>query len=157
MPRRPEPSPSAETFDQQLARQEASFSQEVARLNQHQSPLSLASSQPKPPAAFRRTYFDFPGHSERNEVIALLIPLRHWRAQGLSCYYVRYVAQYTAGGNEEGVIPWPVCYPAGDDAMARPAYPHDLPIPYPQRDYVLPPGTYLAPLLQSVYGRRPNP
>jgi hypothetical protein len=154
-PERSPPPPNRETLAQQLARQERMFSQEVARLNQKESPLSLASPL-QTPAAYQRSYFDAPGHSRRNAVVAVLFPLRHWNSQTLSCYYVRYVAQYTNGGSEEGVIPWPVCYPIGDDRLAHPTYPHDLPIPYPQRDYTLPPGTYLAPLLQSVYNRRPE-
>jgi hypothetical protein len=80
--------------------------------------------------------------------------MRHWRANDMSCYYVRYIAQFTSGGSEDGVIPWPVCYPLNDDVMINPPYPHDLPIPVPQRDYVLPPGTYLTPLLRSIYDRR---
>jgi hypothetical protein len=154
-PERTPPKTEPETFARQLARQERAFAQEVARLNQKESPLSLASPL-QTPGTYQRSYFDAPGHTQRSAVVAVLIPLRHWLAQGSSCYYVRYVAQYTTGGSEEGVIPWPVCYPAGDDKMAHPRYPHDLPIPYPQRDYVLPPGTYLAPLLQSVYNRRPT-
>jgi hypothetical protein len=154
-PERTLPPQHQETLAQQLARQERIFGQEVARLNEKQSPLSVASP-PQAPAAFQRSYFDAPGHSQHNAVLAVLIPLRHWYSTGLSCYYVRYVAQYTSGGSEEGVIPWPVCYPIDDDAMVHPRYPHDLPIPFPQRDYVLPAGTYLAPLLQSVYNRRPN-
>ena len=148
------PSPHGETLAHQLARQERTFSEEVARLNQKDKPLSLASPL-QTPAAYQRSYFDAPGHKRHDAVVAVLIPLRHWNSQATSCYYVRYVAQYTTGGSEEGVIPWPVCYPIADDRMVHPAYPHDLPIPFPQRDYVLPPGTYLAPLLQSVYNRRP--
>jgi len=155
----PQPEPTlpshGETLAQQLARQERIFSEEAARLNQKENPLSLASPLQKP-AAYQRGYFDTPGHRPHDAVVAVLIPLRHWDAQASSCYYVRYVAQYTTGGSEEGVIPWPVCYPIADDRMMHPPYPHDLPIPFPQRDYVLPPGTYLAPLLQSVYNRRPD-
>jgi hypothetical protein len=145
---------STSSLEQQIARQEQTFSQEVARLNQHENPLSIAPQTRESPAAYRRTYFDVPGHVERNAVQAILIPLRHWIARDMSCYYVRYVAQFTTGGSEEGVIPWPVCYALNDDEMIHPPYPHDLPIPLPQRDYVLPPGTYLTPLLKSIYDRR---
>ena len=151
--KRPEP-PVAPSLESQLERQQQTFSQEVARLHERDNPLSIAAPREPPASAYRRTYFDVPGHSHREQVEALLIPLRHWLASNMSCYYVRYVAQYTSGGSEDGVIPWPVCYPAGDDAMASPPYPHDLPIPLPQRDYVLPAGTYLTPLLKSIYDRR---
>jgi hypothetical protein len=142
------------SLESQLQRQERTFSQEVARLREQNNPLSIAEPREPPAAAFRRTYFDVPGHAHRNQVEALLIPMRHWYANDMSCYYVRYVAQFTLGGGEDGVIPWPVCYPANDDAMANPPYPHDLPIPVPQRDYVLPSGIYLTPLLRSIYDRR---
>jgi len=145
---------SAPSFEQQLAQQQQTFSQEVARLHAQDNPLSIAPKTQQAASAWRRTYFDVPGHRHRNEVEALLIPLRHWYARDMSCYYVHYVAQFTEGGSEDGVIPWPVCYPANDDAMANPPYPHDLPIPVPQRDYVLPSGTYLSPLLRSIYDRR---
>lgn len=142
------------SLESQLQQQEQTFSQEVAKLRAQDNPLSIAAPHEPPAAAYRRTYFDVPGHQHREEVEALLIPMRHWLASNMSCYYVRYVAQFTSGGSEDGVIPWPVCYPANDDAMANPPYPHDLPIPIPQRDYVLPSGTYLTPLLRSIYDRR---
>lgn len=145
---------TAASFEQQLAQQQQNFSQEVARLRAQNNPLSIAQKTQSQPETYRRTYFDVPGHQERNVVQALLFPLRHWYASGQSCYYVRYVAQFSKGGSEDGVIPWPVCYPANDDIMANPPYPHDLPIPVPQRDYVLPSGTYLTPLLKSIYDRR---
>ena len=155
----PQPTPAqrkapASSLEQQIAQQEQTFSQEVARLNQQSNPLSIAPETHERPSAYRRTYFDVPGHRERNAVQALLIPMRHWIARGMSCYYVRYVAQFTTGGSEDGIIPWPVCYASSDDEMIHPPYPHDLPIPVPQRDYVLPAGTYLTPLLKSIYDRR---
>lgn len=142
------------SLESQLQRQQQAFSQEVARLHEQNNPLSIAAPHEPPASTYRRTYFDVPGHSHREQVEALLLPLRHWRRSDMSCYYVRYIAQFTSGGSEDGVIPWPVCYPASNDAMAYPPYPHDLPIPLPQRDYVLPPGTYLTPLLKSIYERR---
>jgi hypothetical protein len=146
----------ASSLAEQLAQQQRLFSQEVARLNQEHDPLSIAPRSRRPPATYRRTYFDVPGHRQRNEIEAVLIPLRHWESGGASCYYVRYVAQYTEGGSEQGIIPWPVCYPAGQDAMVHPPYPHNLPIPVPQPSYVLPIGTYLTPLLQAIYRERPS-
>lgn len=142
------------SLESQLEAQRQTFSQEVARLREQNNPLSLAAPHEPPASAYRRTYFDVPGHSRREAVEAILLPLRHWRVNDMSCYYVRYIAQFTSGGSEDGVIPWPVCYPVNDDVMMNPPYPHDLPIPIPQRDYVLPAGTYLTPLLKSIYDRR---
>jgi len=106
------------------------------------------------PAAYRRTFFDVPGHRDIDAVAVQLIPLRHWFQGVNSCYYTRYVAQYTRGGNEEGTIPWPVCYPINDDRIAHPPFVHDVPVPVPPPGYVLPPGTYLTPLLARIYAFR---
>jgi hypothetical protein len=150
-PRRVHEPPS---LQQQLEEQEQTFSQEVARLNQRNNPLSIASPAAQSPSSYHRSYFDVPGRHQRDAVQAVLIPLSHWNAHGLSCYYTRYVAQFTNGGNEDGTIPWPVCYPENDDRMIHPPFPHALPIPVPQPDYVLPAGTYLTPLLRAVYNLR---
>lgn len=150
-PNDPSPTPS---LQQQLAQQERMFSEEVAQLNERDNPLGITTPGPKAPASYRRTYFDSPGHRQRDTVQALLIPLSHWETNGLSCYYTRYVAQFTSGATEDGEIPWPVCYPESDDRMAHPSYPHTLPIPIPQPGYVLPAGTYLTPLLRAVYNLR---
>lgn len=141
-------------LERQIAQEQEQFSREAERLNQHNRPLSIATSAAQPPTTYHRAYFDTPGRTQRNVVQAVLIPISHWSTGNLSCYYTHYVAQYANGGNEEGTIPWPVCYPANDDRMIHPPYPHSLPIPVPQPDYVLPAGTYLTPLLRSVYNLR---
>ncbi|HEY5425383.1 MAG TPA: hypothetical protein VIJ77_02440, partial [Candidatus Tumulicola sp.] len=99
-------------LEAQIARQQREFSQEVARLHARDNPLSLAPPRREPPATFRRTYFDVPGHRPVDAVQIQLIPLRRWYEGATICYYTRYVAQFTAGGSEDGTIPWPVCYPA---------------------------------------------
>ena len=141
---------------QQIAQQERAFSQEVAQLRARDNPLSLATKAPAPPAAYHRTYFDLPGHREVDAVEVQLIPLRRWYTAAAVCYDARYVAQYMHGGNEEGVIPWPVCYPIDDDKIAHPAFVHNVPMPIPPPGYVLPPGTYLTPLLARIYANRPS-
>jgi hypothetical protein len=73
--RRSEPSVPLE---QQIARQQREFSEEIARLHARDNPLSLAPHPRQPPAAFRRTYFDVPGHRRVDAVQIQLIPLRHW-------------------------------------------------------------------------------
>lgn len=144
------------TLQQQIAAQQHTFSQEVARLRANNNPLSIADKPREPPAAYRRTYFDVSGHRDFDAVQVQLIALRHWYAGGTICYYARYVAQYTHGGSEEGTIPWPVCYPIDDDRIANPPYVHDVPVPYPPSYYVLPAGTYLTPLLTRIYAKRPT-
>lgn len=144
------------SLQQQIAQQEQTFSQELARLRASNNPLSIAANPRESPAAYRRTYFDVAGHRDFDAVQVQLIPIRHWLTSTTICYYARYVAQYTHGGSEEGTIPWPVCYPIGDDKIANPSFVHDIPVPVPPPNYVLPPGTYLTPLLARIYAKRAN-
>ena len=145
----------AKTLTQQLAQQEQSFEKTAQHLRSENQILSTATSAPIAPSAFHRTYMDLNGRDRRESVEALLEPLpgtdSHWIANGESCYYVHYYAQYSGGGNEQGNIPWPVCYPANHDAMLPLNRVHDLPIPSPPVGYVLPPGTALGPLLMRIY------
>lgn len=143
--------PTQAPLQQQLAQEQRAFSQEIARLRARNNPLSLATHAPEPAAAYHRTYFDVPGHQDDRAVQVQVIPLHHWYEGTTICYYTRYVAQYTHGGSEEGTIPWPVCYPVADDRIAHPPFVHDIPVPLPPPGYVLPPGTYLTPLLARIY------
>ena len=104
----------------------------------------------------RKSAFDISGKFERDGVEAILTPLKHWFDGDASCYYVRYYAQFTAGGTEQGNIPWPVCYPRTADRMLPLDRPHALPIPYPPPGFALKPGAYLTPLLRGIYGKHPN-
>jgi hypothetical protein len=140
----------------ELANQQHDFSQEIARLRAQNNPLAIAPKTNAPPAAFHRSYFDVAGHRDFEAVQFWLIPLRHWYAGSTICYYTHYTAQYRNGGSEEGTIPWPICYPIGDDRIANPPYVHEVPVPIPPPDYVLPPGTYLSPLLAEIYSSRPT-
>jgi hypothetical protein len=159
----PQPTPSPEkkrdlpqplTLRERLVEQQRRFAEQVAQLNRRKDPLSLAPVPRQPPAAFHRAFFDVPGHRERDVVQIVLTPLRHWYSGGTICYYARYDAQHGRGGSEDGVIPWPVCYPIGDDRIANPPYVHSVPIPVPPPGYVLPAGTYLTPLLQGIYNEK---
>lgn len=155
----PQPHPararSASTsLQQQLAQQEQMFAREAQSLNAARSPLSVATSGPVAPSSKQISWLDTSGRAEQRETVeALLEPLpgHHWIADGMSCYYVHYFAQYGGGGTEEGNIPWPLCYPVGHDAMLPLDRSHRLPIPKPPAGYVLPPGTTLQPLLDAIY------
>jgi outer membrane biosynthesis protein TonB len=140
-------------LQQQIATQQQTFQKEVARLRQRNQPLSIATVAPEPPASYHRSAFDVAGTRTRESAQALLFPTRHWMEGGMSCYYTRYVAQFSDGGTEDGVVPWPVCYAPADDRFAK--FPNaagvPLPIPYPPPGYVLPPGTYLSPFLKRIY------
>lgn len=149
-PRRPA------TLAQQLARQEAQFAQTAERLHRENNPLSVAT--PKgPPASTRRQFINEMGQSRRTTYYAVLTPNKHWFDGGLSCYYVDYDMQTDTGGEENGSIPWPLCYPRNHDAMLPLNRPHSLPVPLPPAGYTAPPGTYMAPFLKSIYEGKPDP
>ncbi len=138
-----------------VERQEAALAREAARLNAHRAPLSAATSAPDP-SSFHRSIVDSGGVSRTDYAEAYILPLQHWFVGALSCYYVRYAASFSQGGNEKGEIPWPVCYPRDDDELAHGPYPHRLPVPYPQPGFRLPRGTYLTPFLQRIFNDRPG-
>jgi len=148
--------PPPESSTQRFVRAEqVQLAAAAARINARRAPLALATIAPHP-QAFRRSIVDSGQISNVNDAEAYLLPLHHWFTGEMSCYYVRYYASFSQGGNERGEIPWPVCYPRNHDELAHGPYPHSLPVPYPQRSYVLPTGTYLTPFMAEIYDRRPS-
>jgi hypothetical protein len=152
----PQPPPGKPTrqtavLAEQLAQQEQAFAREAQKLNSSRAPLSIATNSPLAASASRQAQMDISGRNERESVEAVLEPLKHWYANGMSCYYAHYYAQYAGGGSEDGTIPWPICYPVAHDAMLPLDRSHRLPIPEPPIGYVLPAGTTLAPLLEAIY------
>jgi hypothetical protein len=142
------------TLQQQLAMQEQRFARVAEQFRSQNNPLSLAPPKRQISEAFHRSYFDVPGHVQKQAVQIQLIPLRHWYTGTTICYYARYVAQFATGAGEDGTIPWPVCYSVNDDRIANPPYVHDVPLPLPPVGFVLPAGTYLTPLLAHIYASR---
>lgn len=142
--------PAPESMESRLQRQEQQFSQAIASLKAKNAPLSIATTKPQPAAAFHKATFDMSGYHEPKGAEMVMVPLKHWNEGGLSCYYVSYTAELAAGGGEDGTIPWPVCYPPNHDYFLL-EIGSRAPIPYPQPGYVLPPGTYLTPLLKRIY------
>lgn len=149
------PAPSLDPARQFVERQEAQLAREAARINANRAPLSMATNAPDP-SSFRRSIVDSGGVSRIDYAEAYILPLQHWFSGALSCYYVRYAASFSQGGNEKGEIPWPVCYPRDHDELAHGPYPHRLPVPYPQPGFRLPRGTYLTPFLQHIFNDRPG-
>lgn len=142
------------TLAQKLAKDEQQFSQETKTLQSENNPMSVATIAPQPPAAYQRSYMDLNGKDKQENVFAVLTVRERFQTATLHCYYVRYDAQFSGGGTDNGTIPWPVCYPKDHDAMLPLDRPHMLPVPAPQPGYVLPAGTVLSPLLQEIYDRK---
>jgi hypothetical protein len=135
----------------QIAAEQQAFQKTIDRLRKSNSPLSIATIAPRPPASYHRSAFDTPGVAKNVRFQAVLIPIQHWMTDSASCYYTSYTEQSSAGTSEDGTIPWPVCYPKGSDILARCPLGCRAPIPYPPPGYVLPPNTYLAPFLLAIY------
>ena len=150
----PQPPPRQSSLVQQIAKDEREFTQESKTLNAANNPMSIATMAPQPPSTYHRSYMDLSGKDRQEQVFAVLTVREKFQTANLDCYYVRYDAQFSGGGTDDGTIPWPVCYPKDHDAMLPLDHPHSLPVPAPQPGYVLPPGTVLSPLLQEIYDRK---
>jgi hypothetical protein len=79
----------------------------------------------------------------------IITPTRHWRDNGLDCYYARYEFTNPDGSEEDGDIVWPFCYDPGADPFTQP--PHRIPFPFPRAGFKLPPDALLPPQEKSVY------
>ncbi|HTA39314.1 MAG TPA: hypothetical protein VK760_09570 [Candidatus Acidoferrales bacterium] len=141
----------SEPLSEQIAQQERAFQKAVDRLHQSNNPLSIATLAPRPPASYHRSAFDTPGEPRTVRQQMVLVPIQHWTTDSQSCYYTSYTEQSSTGTSEDGTVPWPVCYPKGNDILARCPMGCRAPIPYPQPGYVLPPNTYLSPFLLAIY------
>ncbi len=150
-PPQPPPAKREATLAQTLAKQEQDFARETQEMHANNNPLSIATIAPQLPSSYQRSYMDLSGRDQQEHVFAVLTVREKFQTASLHCYYVRYDAQFSGGGTDDGTIPWPVCFPKDRDAMLPLDRPHLLPVPAPQPGYVLPPGTALSPLLREIY------
>jgi hypothetical protein len=126
------PQPHKASFGDQLAAQNRQFAREAQRLHFENNPLSVATNAPNP-TTFRRSYFDDPSNQKRVQgFMAYLSSTKQWYDGNLSCHYAAYSTQFNGGGNEDGIIPWPVCYPRDHDLLSIRSYANIvLPVPLP--------------------------
>jgi hypothetical protein len=136
-----------------IERDQAGFAKEVAQLNKQNDPHAIPTIDPGSQESASKNYtFTVPsalGGSARGD--GYITPTRHWRDNGLDCYYARYEFTYPDGSIEDGEIVWPFCYVPGADPFAQ-HWPR-LPFPYPLAGFKLPPDTLLPPQEKSVYER----
>ncbi|MDQ2680471.1 MAG: hypothetical protein M3Y21_05535 [Candidatus Eremiobacteraeota bacterium] len=145
----------AELSVEDIARQEQQFAKTIAQARTANNPLSVA-PEVATPAAVHHSQINFEGQSgEFQGGHGVLIPIQHWIDGDNHCYRVHYELEYYSGGSEEGNVPWPICYPARRDPFEQP--PHQMPLPPPMPDYVLPPDAELEPYLKKYFPNRyPN-
>ncbi len=139
-----------------LAEQEALFAKVAQRLHAENNPLSVATPN-GPPAATQKQFINEMGQTHQTTYFAILTPEKTWNDGDKHCYYVSYAMQTNTGGEEDGDIPWPLCYPKNHDPMLPRDRQHYLPVPFPQDGYKAPPGTYMARFLKSIYDGHPEP
>lgn len=137
-----------------LAEQEVQFAKTAAKLRAENNPLSVATPN-GPPATTKKQFINEMGKDHPETFYAILVPTKHWIDGNLSCYYTTYNMRTSAGGEDDGDIPWPVCYPKNHDRMLPLDRPHALPVPIPPTGYVLPADAYLTPFLRSIYEGHP--
>jgi outer membrane biosynthesis protein TonB len=150
----PKPAPKKQnqgSLAEQLAQQQVAFQHEAQQINAHNAPYSIATIDPAQRESATRQYrMNFSGNQElEGKGEGYLIPLQRWIDNGLHCYYGQYYWLYPTGGTEVGNIPWPFCFPPGNDPIARGI--RQFPFPLPMRGYQLPAGTYLYPIEKDVY------
>lgn len=134
-----------------IERDRTAFAQEVAQLNQGNSPHAIPTIDPASAESASKSYaFDAGRYSNGDSHgNGLITPVRGWHERGLDCYYARYEYTYPSGASEEGSIPWPVCFDPASDPFHEP--PHPMPFPLPEAGYTLPPGTVMPPLERQAY------
>lgn len=136
-----------------IAQQERQFSKTIARLRAANNPVLAATQKDVRPSTMRRYNLNLFGmQGAPNEGQGILYPLKRWRVGGYNYYYVRYWVQYPDGSSEEGIVPWPIRFPVGNDPLAAGA--RSMPLPGPMSNYVPPPGTIMKPLVRFCYERR---
>jgi len=143
------------SLGQTLAQQEAQFARTAAKLRAENDPLSVATPNGTP-ASTQKQIVNEMGKDHQETFYAILTPTKHWIDGDLSCYYTSYDMRTSAGGEDDGDIPWPVCYPKNHDRMLPLSRPHELPVPFPPPGYVLPAGTYLTAFIRSIYEGHPE-
>ncbi|HLY03788.1 MAG TPA: hypothetical protein VKR56_14985 [Candidatus Cybelea sp.] len=139
------------TISSKIERDQAGFAQEVAQLNKANDPRAIPTIDPGSQESATKDYaFTVPsalrGDPRGNGIIT---PTRHWRDNGLHCYYARYEFTNPDGSEEDGEIVWPFCFDPGADPFMLP--PHRIPFPFPRAGFKLPADALLPPQEKAVY------
>ncbi|MEO6913306.1 MAG: hypothetical protein ABI182_04725 [Candidatus Baltobacteraceae bacterium] len=135
-----------------LAQQEQQFAKTIAQARAANNPLSVPPSLATPASA-HLSRVDFEGQNGSFQGgHGLLTPIQHWTDGSNHCSRVHYELEYYSGGSEDGNVPWPICYPGNRDPFQLP--PHQMALPSPMPDYVLPPDAQLEPYLKKYFPNR---
>ena len=153
-PQRPnvQPTSAQKTLQQQLNEQQQQYARVAARLSQENRTVSIATIAPSTPSA--RYVNDFNESGTRDAFRGgngLLFPERSWHPDPAhTCYYASYSFRYNSGASEEGVVPWPLCYPINNDEFKKPPHPMELETPAPGFTT----DRFLTPLLKYYYNHK---
>jgi hypothetical protein len=133
----------------QLAAVQARLADATSSL-QRTDPLSVPSQAPAAAKNYALDMQGAPGNLLRGQ--GFLRPIRQWEQDGYVYYYVSYEIVFSDGTYESGNVPWPIRYLPADDPFTKP--PHQIPLPAPLPDYVLPPDTHLGRALRPYFPNR---
>ena len=136
------------TVAESIQTQQQNLEKVAEEMRAARAPLGIATMQPRPPATYRQSFtINLPG-SEPDQFTGLLTPVKSWAEGGLHCYYLHYIAQWSGGTSEQGIIPWQACYAAGSDPFPTERRTR---IPAPPPGYRLPQDATIGPWLRGLY------
>jgi hypothetical protein len=150
--KRQEPEKSSTLDAKALEQQQEAFEKTIAQARNESDPVLAAARPVAAPAAEKRYAMNIAGaQGPLRFGEGFLIPLRHWSDGPYVYYYVRYSVVYPDGSTEQGTVPWPIHYLAGDDPFARGL--RHMPLPGPTSDYTAN-TTEMQPLVKNCYDHR---
>ena len=143
------------TLQQQLDKQQQQYEKTVAQIHAENHALSVATIPPATPEAKVVSSFDESGQRDYfRGGHGILDPVKSWRVDAAhTCYYAEYSFRYNSGATEEGVVPWPICYPNNDDEFKKP--PHSMELPTPQPGFSS--NQFMTPLIKYYYNHKTGP
>jgi hypothetical protein len=116
--------------DQQLAALQKQFAQTIAQARTRSDPLAVPSEAPAGQKHFQVQMRGIYGYLRNGE--GTITPTRQWSQDGYNYFYMNYETVYSDGVFEQGSIPWPARWPAGEIAdIMRPGWHGPMPCPAP--------------------------
>ncbi len=139
---------------EELSRIESDLSRTIAQARNDTNSLAVPR---QAPAANRRYRMQMLGSSsDMRGYQGLCDPLKSWQHGGFNYYYVSCNVQKFDGNLERQAMPWPIHFPPNRDpfngSMSASEGQH-IPVPGPDPDFKLAPGTYASPEMRD-YARR---
>ena len=140
---RPVRAPAQKAFNP--ARDEALFAKTIAQAREADNPLRGTQGSGVEAPKHYSALFGTGGGGPHGYIK----PTRAWTDGGYHYYYVHIDVYWEDGTQESDDVPWPIRYLPQDDPFPRDQ--HEIPLPGPLPDYVLPPNTILPRALKPYF------